>query len=280
LNQSKLGTEKFIELNKPTTQVIDRSGQSDVIQTPGLGGAPTTVRTYSDVPLPENVVAQKKDIARAGSTKITVPVNVSTERKFGEMFGGKIAEEDVLMRAAALKAPEAAANANRILELVQNPNVFTGTGATLKLNIAKALNMTGATDSDSAANTEALISATGQSTLNAIKTAGLGTGQGFTDKDLRFLQGIAGGTIAMEKESIARLADIQHRVAVVTADRWASRKKSIPKSALEGTGLREETITVPPRIAAATSTPKAGIVQDGYRFKGGNPADAKNWEKL
>jgi hypothetical protein len=66
LNQSKLGTEKFIELNKPTTQVIDRSGQRDVIQTSGLGGAPTTVGTYVDVPLPADVEAQKARIALAG----------------------------------------------------------------------------------------------------------------------------------------------------------------------------------------------------------------------
>ena len=223
----------------------------------------------------------KKQLAQAGATKVNVPVNVSTEKKYGEQFGSKIAEADSVMRDAALKAPEAAANANRILELVQNPNVFTGTGATLKLNIAKALNMTGATDIESAANTEALLSATGQSTLNAIKTSGLGTGQGFTDKDLKFLQGIAGGTISMEKETIARLADLQHRVATATADKWTTRKKSIPASALEGTGIGSETITVPPRVAGPTSTaPKVGIVQNGYRFKGGNPADKANWEKL
>jgi len=64
LNQSKLGTEKFMELNKPTTQVIDQSGQRRVLQIPGLGGAPISIGTYEDVPLPGPVQNQKIQIAQ------------------------------------------------------------------------------------------------------------------------------------------------------------------------------------------------------------------------
>jgi hypothetical protein len=71
VNRSKLGTEKFIELNRPTTQVVDRSGQRDVVQIPGLGGAPKTVGTYADVPLPPAVLAQKKEIAKSGASNVT-----------------------------------------------------------------------------------------------------------------------------------------------------------------------------------------------------------------
>ena len=39
LNQSKLGTERFMELNKPTLTTQDVGGQLRVISTPGLGGA-------------------------------------------------------------------------------------------------------------------------------------------------------------------------------------------------------------------------------------------------
>jgi hypothetical protein len=66
LNRSKLGTEKFIELNKPTVTTVNRSGQTDLVSRPGLGGVPVVVGTYADVPLPATVEAQKARIAAAG----------------------------------------------------------------------------------------------------------------------------------------------------------------------------------------------------------------------
>jgi hypothetical protein len=65
LAQSKLGTEKFMEMNKPSTHLVNRSGQTDVLQIPGMGGAPVTVGTYADVPLPAAVAAQKVNLALA-----------------------------------------------------------------------------------------------------------------------------------------------------------------------------------------------------------------------
>ena len=43
-------------------------------------------------------------------------------------------------------------------------------------------------------------------------------------------------------------------------------------------GSEQNNSSVAPE-AAPTGKPKIGEVQDGYMFKGGNPADPKNWEK-
>jgi hypothetical protein len=51
---------------KPTVTSVNRGGQTDLVQRPAFGGAPTTVGTYAEVPLPADVVGQKRDIARAG----------------------------------------------------------------------------------------------------------------------------------------------------------------------------------------------------------------------
>jgi hypothetical protein len=64
IKQSQLGIEKFTELNKPNTTTINQNGQTQLVQTPGLGGAPKSVGTYADVPLPANVQNQKIQIAQ------------------------------------------------------------------------------------------------------------------------------------------------------------------------------------------------------------------------
>lgn len=49
---------------KPTTQTVNRGGATEVIQVPAFGGAPRTVGSYADVPVPADVQAQKIQIAR------------------------------------------------------------------------------------------------------------------------------------------------------------------------------------------------------------------------
>lgn len=194
------------------------------------------------------------------TTTVNVPVSVSTEKKFGEQFASKMADTDINKMTAAEKAPQLAESANRIIDLVNKGNVFTGPVSDVKLNIARGLNVLGANNEEKIANTEKLISALGQSTLDAIKSAGLGTGQGFTDKDLKFLQGIAGGTIQLTAETLKELARLQHLTATRSAESWNNRVKQIPKSAIEGTGLSTEPIKVPPLAPAVmyATNPKTG----------------------
>jgi len=188
-----------------------------------------------------------------------VTVNVSTEKKYGEKLAGNIADRDDAKLGAAEKAPELAASANRIIDLVKQGNLFTGPIADVKLNIARALNVVGASNEEKIANTEALIAATGQSTLDAIKGAGLGTGAGFTDKDLNFLRGIAGGTIELTPQTLTRLATLQHQTATRSVQAWNTRFKDIPKSSVEGMGLRTAP-DVPPLSPSAmfAVNPKTG----------------------
>jgi hypothetical protein len=206
---------------------------------------------------------------QAPRTTVNVPVNVSTEKKYGEQFAGKFAEKDIDKLTAAETAPAMAENANRIISLVSQGNVFTGPIADVKLNIARALNVVGASNEEKIANTETLIASTGQSTLNAIKGAGLGTGQGFTDKDLKFLQGIAGGTIGLTQKTLMDLATLQHRVATLSAEAWNKRAPEIPKDVARGVNMSTAPIKVPPLASVMGG---GGIPPAAIQYLRANPA--------
>jgi hypothetical protein len=258
INESKLGTEKFMEMNKPTTQVVDQSGQRQVIQIPGLGGAPTTVGIYADVPLPAAVEVQKSRIGRAGASQQVV--NVSTEKKYGERFGGLIADQDAAKLSAAENAPNAAATADRVMDLISTGKVITGTGANARLQLAKALNLAGGTDSEKIRNTEVLVSSLAETTLGAIKSSNLGAGQGFTNADRDFLEKAKAGQLSYDAKSLTDLAGLARLAAEKSAESWNTRVKRIPASAIEGTGISSNPVVVPPRkTSSVMNIPSAAI---------------------
>jgi len=232
---------------KPSTLQVNRTGQTDVIERPAFGGAPRTVGTYADVPLPENVAQQKARIARAGGTN----VNIDTSgKKYGERFGTLAAENDMKLMTTAQSAPELAATADRITDLLATGKVITGTGANARLQIAKALNLVGGNDDESIRNTEVLVSQLASTTLESIKSSGLGSGQGFTDKDREFLEKARAGQITYDASSLAELARLSRLTAEKSAETWNSRAKKIPSEALEGTGLSTDPVVIPKRGGA------------------------------
>jgi NAD(P)-dependent dehydrogenase (short-subunit alcohol dehydrogenase family) len=111
---------------------------------------------------------------------------------------------------------------------------------------------------------------------DAIKSAGLGTGQGFTDKDLKFLQGIAGGTINLTAQTLTNLAELQHRAATRSAESWNKRVKEVPSEVLKGTGLSTTPITVAPLTSGAANIV---VTPDGQSHRFPTPAAAAQFKK-
>jgi hypothetical protein len=183
----------------------------------------------------------------------TVNVDTKVGNEYGKTFAKDIGEADAKLRGAAVDAPALAANANQTLRLLDNPQIFTGGAADIKLAIAKALNVVGDTDAQAIANTEQLIRSTGKATLAAIQKSGLGTGQGFTDKDLKMLQGVEGGTIGLNADTLRAFANAQHNAATAIVKQWETRRKGIPSAALSGTGIDKETYSIEPKYSATSS---------------------------
>jgi hypothetical protein len=198
---------------------------------------------------------------QAPRTTVNVPVNVSTEKKYGERFGGLIADADAAKLSAAEGAPAAAANADRITDLIASGKVITGTGANARLQIAKALNLAGGNDSDKIRNTEVLISSLAETTLGAIKSSNLGAGQGFTNADRDFLEKAKAGQLTYDSKSLAELARLSRLAAEKSAESWNTRVKQIPGSALEGTGISTAPVVIPPRKPASVMNIPAGAIE-------------------
>jgi hypothetical protein len=268
---------------KPSLQQINRSGQTDLLRVSPFSGAASTVGTFADVPLPPAVVAQRKDIARAGASNITIPV--STEKKYGERFGGLIADQDAAKLSAAENAPQAAATADRVMDLISTGKVITGTGANARLQLAKALNLAGGTDSEKIRNTEVLVSSLAETTLGAIKSSNLGAGQGFTNADRDFLEKAKAGQLSYDAKSLTELARLSRLAAEKSADSWNTRVKQIPASALEGTGISTNPIVVPKRSIMKNSGRKgdtsvsapAGVDPNIWQYM--TPEERNLWPK-
>lgn len=192
----------------------------------------------------------------------TVNVDTKVGNKYGETFAKGIGEADLKLRDSAIGAKDLAANANQTLKLLENPQIFTGGAANIKLNLARALNVIGDTDAQAIANTEQLIRSTGKATLASIKNSGLGTGQGFTDKDLKMLQGVEGGTIELNADTLRAFATAQHNAATAIVRQWETRRKGVPAAALIGTGLDKETYTIEPKYSATPSDKPDVYVRD------------------
>lgn len=85
-----------------------------------------------------------KEISHQPATNVTV----STEKTYGGKLADKLADRDDAKLGAAEKAPQLAESANRIISLVSQGNLFTGPIAGIKLNIARALNVAGASNEE------------------------------------------------------------------------------------------------------------------------------------
>jgi hypothetical protein len=157
-------------------------------------------------------------------------VNVDTGRKFAEVFATKTADQYSQLYDQAQKAPELATRAGRVRQLLQK-GAYTGGAANFKLQFGKFAREAGFNYAgDDLQNTEALVSELAATTLDAIAGSGLGSGQGFTDKDRQFLQEARAGNIKMERGTLMRLADLNERAAKITVQRWNDTAQRVNKA--------------------------------------------------
>lgn len=160
-----------------------------------------------------------------------------------------------------------------------NGGMFTGRFADWQTSFNSSLEAAGIKSSDPrVSNTQAYAGLLGNRVGNIIKQFGAGTG--LSDADRKYAQAIAGGDVSIDEPAIRKLLDIGERLDRATIERY--NKQFFPVFDGQGAGgtYRVDMPAERPPQASQPGAPSAGAIEDGYRFKGGNPADPNSWEKV
>lgn len=177
------------------------------------------------------LIEARGQIAERGKTSITN--NVNTDKSyFGNVAEG-LAKQDVTAIDAGKGAPQRIQTAMAVKELLKK-NPITGTGAEARLSLNKALATAGIIDGTNVKDTETLASLLASQTMDAIAGSGLGSGQGFTDKDRQFLERAKSGNIELNAGTIGRLADLNERAGRASIKRANSVIGNLRKSGKMG----------------------------------------------
>lgn len=157
-----------------------------------------------------------------------VNVNTKGEGKYQETLGSKLAERDVGIIEAGQSAPKQYESSQRVKQLLaQNP--ITGVGAEQITQLNNLLSSSGLINPKRGITTEVLASNLADTTLQNIKTSGLGTGQGFTEKDRQFLERAKAGQISMTAESLRYLAELNEKSALSLMENYNKLVNRIPQ---------------------------------------------------
>lgn len=195
---------------------------------------------------------------RAGATNVSL--SATADKSYGSELGGLVAKSDIALRDSANSAPEILNGVQQTRDLLDSGKVFTGTGANAKLNVlalGQAFGVTGANDNDVIAKTQQLQQQRSKAVLNQIKSSGLGTGQGFTDKDLNFLERASAGTITLSADTIREQLKIEEKLAKASVNKWNARVKTLPAQLTTSMGL-SPVETPSTTYAPASAIPKTG----------------------
>lgn len=123
-------------------------------------------------------------------------------------------------RTSVVQAIETVKNYDEAAKIVKSGDFYSGTGAEAQLKLGKVLSLFGVQLKD-VENTEVLKAQLARPVLSLVKN--LGSGAGISDTDLRFATQAAGGDIALDRNTIARLIELGNRVSTRAINNYQRR---------------------------------------------------------
>ena len=210
----------------------------EIGEVPGYDGDKNTKVTYQTLRLPDGTftsVAKGSKEEENAFGQGAIPTSVigkdktekTTKGKFGDYIDKQVADNVDTLWNNAKNAPKFAEAANNI-EAMLVSGAITGPGSQLKLAFARTMGFMGA-ETEAIAASEQLFKSLAETTLAAIPSSGLGTGQGFTDKDLKFLQAAVSGEISFTPATLKKVAEYNRKLADTSVKTFNSYYSSLSK---------------------------------------------------
>jgi hypothetical protein len=230
----------------------------------------------------------KRRVAAAGAARVQVPIEVKTGQSFSEQLSKKMADAAEGSHGNARSALTSIDTAHRLKQAVDSGKIVAGPGSSMRvfgLQLGQMLGVGGKNSAETLANTRTAIQSMAQAELDAAQQM-KGQGQ-ITEAERDIIRRAASGDInALTAPEVRQLADSLEKVGrnkIKAHQSNVERLRAIPGTAPLVPMLEMQEPS--PYQAPASAAPKKGVpvpgmVQDGYRFKGGNPADPNSWERV
>jgi hypothetical protein len=145
-----------------------------------------------------------------------------------------------------------------LLPLVSSPEFISGTLGDARLAVAKALNLPGATE------TQTYFSGIGRDVAEIIKAFGAGTG--LSDADREFAKGIAGGDIKLTAPAIRKILWLNANYNNQRINRYNQRVAEIAANPLTDEATKQQLAVLHGPIEMANVGPRPVMSKDEARL--------------
>jgi hypothetical protein len=235
-------------------------------------------------PVDPQYVAGRTAIAKAGAPQLTVPIDMRAQSKFADTVGTKTAERVIGQHDAAEAAVENLQKLDLTLKQITESDAITGMGAEIFKNLErfKQLVLQDKASGKKVSDTELLDALMGSDVFPMIKALGIGARGLDTPAEREFLRSVMTGVLPMNKETLRRMTEIRRNVSVRAIEKW---NKKVDSGELDNyfkaSGIPKGKIEMPSveTTPAQGASPQLGQREDGYIYKGGDPAQKSSWEK-
>lgn len=224
LARSSMSAASFAEKNAPKYMEVDQNGRRIVTANPGLGiGAPRTVGTYDQVPLPTDVFDQQLRLKTAGATRITNDMRAEGKYEEGVAEGG--AKSDTALYELAKTAPIEIGKLNDTLKVLKTQDINTGIGAEAftALDALRSQFLKDTAAGVRTENTQYLNSLLGSSVFGQLQAMGLASRNIDTPAERDFLRNVISGTITLNKDTLIRMAEMRKAQIAAGMDEYNKR---------------------------------------------------------